>query len=87
MANALSIMRSGNAICEQVVRGKDIISVGRKVFASGVEMTIAIRVPRTKLNANSVPYLRDLMSIGFSQKVAAMLCGVSQSRASRLLRK
>ena len=86
MANALSIIRSGNAICEQVVRGKDIVSVGRKVFASGVEMTIAIRVPRTKLKANSVPYLRDLTKL-FNQKTAAMLCGVSQSYASRLLRK
>ncbi len=87
MKNELSIVNGENAICNQILRKRDIVSAGRKVFASGVEVVIAVRVPKTRLKANALPFLRDLMSIGFNQKTAALLSGVSQSYASKLLRK
>ena len=87
MKNALDIIHSGNAISQQIVRNKDIVSVGRKIFASGVEVMIAVRVPKTGTKAAAIPYIRDLMSLGLNQKTAALLSGVSQSYASKLLRR
>ena len=87
MKNALRIVQGNNSVCEQIVREQDIVSVGRKAFASGVEVVIAIRGPKTKTKAAATPFLRDLMSIGINQKTAAIFSGISQSYASKLLRK
>ena len=87
MKNALDIIHSGNAISQQIVRNKDIVSVGRKIFASGVEVMIAVRGPKAGTKAAAIPYIRDLMSLGLNQKTAALLSGVSQSYASKLLRR
>ena len=87
MKNKLSVMHNNPAIFQQFVREKDIVSVSRKLFASGVEVVIAVRVPKAKAKAATTPYLRDLLSAGFNQKTAALLSGVSQSFASKLLRR
>jgi hypothetical protein len=87
MNNALSIAGKGKVVCNQIVRERDTVSVVRKAFESGVEVLIAVRVPKTTRKTNATPFLRDLMSLGFNQKTAAMLSGISQSYASKLLRR
>lgn len=87
MKNALSIVHGGNTACQQIVNGSEMVSIIKKAFVSGVEVAIAFRVPKGKTKAEELPCLRDLMSIGLNQKTAALLCGVSQSYASKLLRR
>lgn len=87
MKNALSIVKGGNAICNQILRNRDIVTIVRKALPSGAEVMIAIRAPKSSKKANMIPVLKDLMGIGFNQKTAAWLSGISPSYVSKLLRK
>ena len=87
MKNALSIVNDGNAAFSQIFRVRDTVTVVRKLFPSGLEVAFAVRVPKVKTKADTLPFLRDLMSIGLNQKAAALFSGVSQSYASKLLRR
>lgn len=87
MKNALSTINSGTVIRNQILREKDIVTIGRKAFASGVKIVVAVQVPKTRKKANALPFLKDLIRTGFNQKTAAQLAGVSQSYASKLLRR
>lgn len=86
MKNALSIAHDGNAVYQQTIREGDIISIGKQAFSSGVAVATVVCVPKGVTKAEALPCLRDLMSIGPNQKTTALLCGVSQSYASKLLR-
>ena len=72
---------------QQTIREGDIISIGKQAFSSGVAVATVVRVPKGKTKAEALPCLRDLMSLGLNQKTAALICGMSQSYASKLLRK
>lgn len=87
MKNALSISNGRNIAFSQILREMDTVTVVRKLFPSGLEVVFAVRVPNVKTKADTLPFLRDLMSIGLNQKAAALFSGVSQSHASRLLRR
>lgn len=87
MKNALSISNGRNIAFSQILREMDTVTVIRKLFPSGLEVVFAVRVPNVKTKADTLPFLRDLMSIGLNQKAAALFSGVSQSHASRLLRR
>lgn len=87
MKNALSISNGGNIAFSQILRKRDTVAVVRKLFPSGLEVAFAVHVPKVKTKEDTLPFLRDLMSIGLSQKAAALFSGVSQSYASKLLRR
>lgn len=83
--NSLSTVSNLSTQIIQKNQGNQLLTGITNVFASGMKLALAVEIPSSGLKRDRLPMLKELVQAGASQKLAALLTGMSQSYASKLL--